>query len=223
VGKVIFGVLLLVFGSALTMQLAREDKTSASSVDVIVERCDCLIRFNPVPMLPGAGTAGDPYILKSNTVNVGVGVNGVGLVTIIDENGDVLFSYYKSTEGYEELPAQLTLPDGLHRLTAQLDGDDIKWDGTGAVFYIKIGDDGSDIDVPTTGWFGRKDNISGAVRSGVISVVLIVGLFILFAVLKKREDKRKKAEALRRRQRAIDGINPKAMEKSGAIRRARRK
>jgi hypothetical protein len=196
----------------------------STTVEARVEQCDCLVRFFPAAQLPGSGTASDPFVVKNTKVDVKVGVNGVGLITIEDEDGNVLFTYNKTTEGYEEILAHVELQDeiGDHYLIAKLDGDDIKFNGSRAILYFRLEEVGDWIDVPSTGYFrvfGYMVDASGAVASGLMSAILFVGLFILFVVLKRREDERSKKKASTLRRRTIAQINPRTMKKSGIIRK----
>ena len=158
--------------------------------------------------------------MHGNTAELIVGVNGVGLVTIVDENGNVLFSYNKTTEGYEDIAVQLILNAGSTRLTALLDGDDIKFDGMPAVLYFLI--EGSWIDVPKTGRlriFGTEIDTEGAVQTGLVSMLAFVGLFMVFVLVKKWDDKDKKERARTERRRVIAQINPKKLKKAGIIKK----
>jgi hypothetical protein len=53
-------------------------------------------------------------------------VVGIGVVTIKDQDGNVLYQYNKTTAGSEQLTADITLLGGVgtHQLTAEIDGPD---------------------------------------------------------------------------------------------------
>jgi len=220
IGAMAFLLGMLVYGVVAILQSSEPAEAADVSVSVQVERCDCIVVFRPSQSLLGAGTQGNPFVVEGNKTELTVGVNGVGTITITDENGNVLFTYVKTTEGYEEIAVHLTLPDGEHRLTAQLDGDDIKFDGTAAVLYFLV--QGSWIDVPGTGsfrLFGTEIDAKGAVKTGLLSAAVFVGLFLVFIVLKKREERDKKAMAKTERRRTIAQINPKKIKKAGIIKK----
>jgi len=220
-----FGVLMCgVISIIMAARWSGSVEAASTVVSAVVERCDCIVKFYPVAQLPGAGTADNPFVVKNTGVDVKVGVNGIGLITILDENGVVLFAYNKTVDGYEEISAHVELPyaAGEHRLTAKLDGNDIKFDGTEAVLYFYLEGIGDWVDVPNTGYFrvfGYMIDTSGVMTSGLVSAALLVGLFVLFVVLRRHENDRKKKQSVATRRRTIAQINPRTMKKSGIIKR----
>ena len=220
IGTLAFLLGAFAYSVAAVLRSSQPAEAADVSVSVRVERCDCLVVFRPSQSLPGAGTPGDPYVVEGNKVELTVGVNGVGTITIVDENGNVLFTYVKTTEGYEDIAVHLTLTDGEHRLTALLDGNEIKFDGTPAVQYFLV--QGFWIDVPGTGsfrLFGTEIDAKGAVKTGFVTMTVFLGLFLVFVLLKKRDEKERKAKAKTERRRAIAQINPKKIKKAGIIKK----
>ena len=216
-----FALGVFAYGIFLFLQYSEPAEAATTSVSARVERCDCIVKFFPAQALPGAGTESDPYQTEGSAIDLVIGVNGAGQITVTDENGVVLFSYYKSSGGYEEIRARVSLPEGAHRLTALLDGNEIMWDGSAAVLYFMV-ENGSWIDVPGTGYFrvfGQQIDVAGAVGSGLMGSVLFVGLFILFIVLKNREADDRKAKSQKEKRRANAQINPRMMKKSGIIKK----
>jgi hypothetical protein len=155
--------------------------------------CDCLIKFGPAQSLDGSGSESDPYITKNASVPVLIGVAGVGLVTIEDENGNVIFSYNKTTPKYAEIPATLTLPEvGTYYFIAKLNGDPIMSSGKLAEIWIEYESSDTGIDVPNTGYFYFGGYAIGATKSlaaGLLSVLFFGLLWLIVILFARRRQK----------------------------------
>jgi len=93
-------------------------------ITISAVECNCIVEFVPKQPLPGSGTEVDPFVTYNSRVPVIVGVTGVGVVTIEDQHGHVLYTYNHPGAAYTEIVAQIDLPDGLglYALTVKLDG-----------------------------------------------------------------------------------------------------
>jgi hypothetical protein len=181
------------FGIGARFYAAESARATWGEVDVVTERCDCIIKFYPSPAINnGAGTPDDPYVVDNSGVSFRVGVNGSGLITIVDENGDVLFSFNKTTSGYEEIYASLNLPDevGGHWLKVLIDGEE-RWGDEVSVLYFDFQGLGEWIDVPSTGYvymFGYAVGTTNIFMTVVAAAVLAGSGWFMFGFLRRRRE-----------------------------------
>lgn len=98
----------------LSEQIVTENKTF-----------DSIAEFSPNPALPGSGTQEDPYISSNMRVNLTFKIDGIGKVTIEDENGTILYEYDQivSQNPGHIVPIVFTKA-GNHSLTIKVNGDD---------------------------------------------------------------------------------------------------
>ena len=117
---IISGMILLVFG--LTVLIARVNQPvvatgAAQNVNVTIESDSVDI------MIDSPKTESDgAFHTENSNFDVTVIANGAGLITIKDQNGNVLWSYNKTTNGMEKLSANITLSGnaGEYILTASI-------------------------------------------------------------------------------------------------------
>jgi len=159
--------------------------------------CDCIIKFVPEQPLAGSGTAADPYVAYNSHVPIVVGVAGAGLVTIEDQNGNVLYSYNKTSTGYEELIAPIELLDGLglYELTVKLDGVEALGPNVISPMFIDyrmlpIEPPGP----PDTGVLGHlyvggyAVQTLGALMAGLLFGTIAFGVFMMVAARRRRRN-----------------------------------
>jgi hypothetical protein len=61
----------------------------------------------------GSGIEADPYIVRSSSLNVLVSLTGSGTITIKDNNGNILGTYTKVTNGPENIQIPVNLQNGV--------------------------------------------------------------------------------------------------------------
>jgi len=171
--------------------------------------CDCITEFVPVQHLPGSGTLADPYVTYNSHVPVLVGVSGMGLVTVRDQFGDVLWSFDKVTPGFTEfeVPIDLLHGLGLYSLSVFLDGIEALGPNVESPMWIdyralpvppKPPKPPVEPDVPDTGSYlyigGYAVQTYGATLAGVAVAALVFGIFVIIA-LKRRKQEEKEARS----------------------------
>jgi len=195
-------------------------------VTIAPVECDCVIKFVPNQPLLGSGTVIDPYITYNSQVPLVVGFTGVGLVTIEDQNGNILYTFNKVTAGYAEMIALVNLPNGLdtYELVVKVDG--VEAIGPGVVLPMFLSYDLLPLRIapPNTGAGGGHLYVGGyAVQTlGVLMAGLLFGsmAFFIFFVAAAR---RRRREAESTRSNMVFGkamrreLSSKAIDKSGVI------
>jgi len=202
-----------------------ETNANAAWHQVSVEAidCDCVIKFVPQQPLPGSGTALDPFVTYNALTPIIVGVSGVGLVTIEDQHGHVLYTFNKTTDGYEELIAPVNLPDGtgMYELVVKLNG--VEAIGPSVILPMFLDYRGLLLP-PTTGVAGGYLYVGGyAVQTfNVLASGALFGMaaFLVFLIAAAR---RRRREAESTRSNVVFGkamrreLSPKAIENSGVV------
>jgi len=153
-------------------------------VTVTPGKCDCVVKFEPDPMLPGSGAESDFFIADNTTVGVKIGVNGVGYITIQDENGNVLYSYYQTSSDAIERTILITFPGvGEHKLIVKINGAEVALNGVDTELYFRVGKLPPLIPgIPNTGGYiyiaGYAVQTYSLLASGVIMAT--IAAFLLF-------------------------------------------
>ncbi|MCL1839724.1 hypothetical protein FWF89_01840 [Candidatus Saccharibacteria bacterium] len=191
-----------------------------------ITECDCVAKFVPEQPLPGSGTTADPFVTYNSRVPMIVGVEGVGLVTIEDQHGNVLWSYNKIEPTYAEFVAQVDLPDGLglYELAVKLDGVESIGPNVTLPVFIDYRSLPLPPEPPDTGANGGYLYIGGyAVQTfGVLLSGLLFGVVVFFIFFIAAARKRKQ-EAENTRSNMVFGkamrrqLSPKAIDQSGVI------
>jgi len=174
---------------------------------VRAELCDCITEFIPAQPLPGSGTLADPHITYNSRVPVLVGVSGVGLVTIEDQLGNVLWSFNKVAHGFSEfeVPIDLLNGPGLYGLSVFLDGIEALGPNVESPMWIEYRAlpvppviPPVEPDVPDTGSYlyigGYAVQTYGVVLAGIAMAALVFGIFVIIA-LKRRKQEEKEARS----------------------------
>lgn len=227
IGAFAFGILALIgvtIGPLTASALFDADADAAyHTVSITIAPCDCLTKFTSAAPLEGSGTSDNPYISKSNTVNVVVGVSGSGLVTIEDADGNILFSYNKTDDDYADIPVTIRLGDevGTYFLEAKLDGNPLL-SGTDipAIMYIKYDSADSGIDVPNTGYIYLGNYALGATRSlaaGFLSVIVFGALWLILILATRRREADNARSARSAKNRMNQEIGSRSIKKAGLI------
>lgn len=139
----------------------------------------------PSDVESGSGIEADPYVVRHSNLNTMVSLTGAGTVTIKDNNGNILATYTKLTNGPEDIEIPINLPSGvgIYQITAifsSLDNSENIF-GTSTIFVdwraFPVGPE-----IPDTGYFyigSQAIAVSAAVFDLTILLVLI-GIFVLF-------------------------------------------
>jgi|GEM_PF-1906689 len=181
-----------------------ESKANAAYHQVTVSPidCICIVKFIPERPSRGDGSETDPIVTYVSRVPLVVGVTGAGLVTIEDEHGRVLYSYYKTEAPHSETIAQVDLPDGLglYALVVKLDGV-VAIEGPNVMIPMFI--DYRAVDPiplppvpplpPATGASylyvgGYAVQTIGVLLAGLLFGAITFGVFVLVAMGKRRQD-----------------------------------
>ena len=203
-------VAYVVVGIVMTRGELRAEAASGGWQKVAVQArlCDCITEFIPAQPLPGSGTFEDPYVTYNSHVPVLVGVSGMGLVTVRDQFGNVLWSFDKTDPGFTEFEVPIDLAHGLgmYALSVFLDGIEALGPNVESPMWIdyralpvppKPPKPPVEPDVPDTGSYlyigGYAVQTYGVVLAGVAMAALVFGIFVIIA-LKRRKQEEKAAK-----------------------------
>lgn len=168
-------------------------------VTVKVNACNCITEFEPNPMLPGNGVQNDPYISNNMRVNIAFKANGVGKITIEDENGNVLYVFAQTNSNEPEHIIPIVFPSaGDHKLIIKIDGDEYAINGVSTELYFRIGKLPPIIPdipgVPSTGSYiyiaGYAVQTYSLLASGII-VAVIAAILLFFVRRRQHRDETK--------------------------------
>jgi hypothetical protein len=193
----------LYFVSAIGIDKFTPHASAASSawhqVTVQVGICNCITKFEPSPSLSGGGTDIDPFVDNNTTVDMLVGVNGQGHVTIEDETGATLAEFDKTASDPTDRLVTINFKTvGSHKLIVKIDGFENAANGLPTELFFLIGKLPPlvpDIklpwmpNVPNTGYIyigGYAVQVYSLIISGAVFAV-IAG--ILLAAHRRRQDR----------------------------------
>ena len=174
---------LLAVGISKTTPTAGAATGAWQQITVNVGACNCLIKFQPQPMLPGSGTLEDPFVSDNTTVGVLVQVNGSGTVTIEDGDGNILATYFQSNFDDPERVLDITFPNvGSHKLIVKINGDEVALNDVSTELYFSVSKLPSIPGIPNTGGYiyiaGYAVQTYSLLASGVIMAT--IAAFLLF-------------------------------------------
>lgn len=171
---------------------------SHQQVTVLVGTCNCITEFKPNPMLPGSGNQSDPYISNNMHVNMAFKANGIGKITIEDENGNILYEYNQTVIDGQERIIPIVFPNaGNHKIVIKFNGDEVSSNGVHTELFFRISrlipiiPDLEIPGVPNTGAYiyiaGYAVQTYSLIISGAV-VAIVAGILLFFYRRRQRRD-----------------------------------
>jgi len=219
-GVAMFILVGIALAHGMTAANAAHQQISVAANDV----CNCIVKFAPNPPLAGSGTEEDPFMAYNANVSLLMGLSGAGVITIEDQNGNVLLTHTKSTTAYEEVTRTVTLPAGvgLYELTIFFDG--IIMHGPSVVLPMFINYEELPIGPPDTGLGmghlyvgGYAVQTFGVLWAGFLCGAVAFGIFVLIAIKRRKQEEARTqnnyvfGKAMRRQ------LSSKDIDRSGVI------
>lgn len=164
--------------------------------------CDCVTKFEPNPILPGAGTKNDPYISSSLRINISFKASTTGYITIENEVGNILYDYYQSISNDPGHIIPIVFAQaGNHQLIIKVNGNNDATDGANTELYFRVGELPPIIPnipgVPSTGAYiyigGYAVQTYSLLASGVIVAVIAAILLFIYRRRQHRDETSVKA------------------------------